>query len=299
MPKISALDKLKQELATLDQQFHSTYRTPEAIYALMKTIKTFNITITDWNTLIDYINVVGNTLDALYGAIPDLTEAIDELHGVDLVSDQTVEGVKTFSDGIKVPTPTESDDAVTKAYVDAADATLENNKLNKVPTPTTYMMAYVKDADGTQKILGVTSTVDSNLIVRRDGNGQVFVPENPTHASHATSKAYVDRAVTSVYKYKGSVATVAQLPTTNLTVGDIYDVQEDGQNYAWNGTTWDSLGVNSYTKEQLDARFIAAAFLAMDEYDSETGNISFHFDPAYYSMSYNDATGILTLSTLL
>ena len=54
----TALDKLQEALAKLEQQYKSTYRTPEAIYALMKTIKTFNITITDWNTLIDYINVV-------------------------------------------------------------------------------------------------------------------------------------------------------------------------------------------------------------------------------------------------
>ena len=49
-------------------------------------------------------------------------------------------------------------------------------------------------------------------------------------------------AVSSAYKYKGSVATVNDLPSTGQTVGDVYDVQSNGMNYAWNGTSWDSLG---------------------------------------------------------
>ncbi len=54
-------------------------------------------------------------------------------------------------------------------------------------------------------------------------------------------KTYVDSAVSSVYKYKGSVATYADLPTTNLTIGDVYNVEDTGDNYAWTGTVWDKL----------------------------------------------------------
>jgi len=54
-------------------------------------------------------------------------------------------------------------------------------------------------------------------------------------------KTYVDNAVSSVYKYKGSVATYADLPTTNLTTGDVYNVEDTGDNYAWTGTAWDKL----------------------------------------------------------
>ena len=67
------------------------------------------------------------------------------------------------------------------------------------------------------------------------------------------AKAYTDTAVTSVYRFKGSVNTVADLPaagTEGLAVGDVYNVKqaidgnasEDGVNYAWTGTGWDSLG---------------------------------------------------------
>ena len=57
----------------------------------------------------------------------------------------------------------------------------------------------------------------------------------------ASIKSYVDSKVASVYKYKGSVATVDALPTENQTVGDVYNVEDTGDNYAWNGTAWDKL----------------------------------------------------------
>lgn len=62
--------------------------------------------------------------------------------------------------------------------------------------------------------------------------------------------------LTSMYKYKGSVATVSALPAQNNTVGDVYDVQETGMNYAWNGTSWDSLGeifsITAITNAEID-----------------------------------------------
>lgn len=59
----------------------------------------------------------------------------------------------------------------------------------------------------------------------------------------------ISSAVTSAYKYKGSVATIQDLPSSGQTVGDVYDVQATGVNYAWNGTTWDALG--SYVDTSL------------------------------------------------
>lgn len=53
----------------------------------------------------------------------------------------------------------------------------------------------------------------------------------------------------TVYKYKGSVETYADLPTSGQQVGDVYNVKqadpdhniEAGDNVAWDGTTWDIL----------------------------------------------------------
>lgn len=63
----------------------------------------------------------------------------------------------------------------------------------------------------------------------------------------------------SVYKYKGSVATETALPTENLEVGFVYNVEDTGMNYAWTGTEWDALGqaftITAITTEQIDALF--------------------------------------------
>ena len=53
----------------------------------------------------------------------------------------------------------------------------------------------------------------------------------------------------AVYKYKGSVETYADLPTSGQKVGDVYNVKQAdpnhkikaGDNVAWDGTTWDIL----------------------------------------------------------
>lgn len=64
-------------------------------------------------------------------------------------------------------------------------------------------------------------------------------------ANVATQQAQIAKdevaKLSTVYKYKGSVATINNLPT-NANVGDVYDTQETGMNYAWNGTEWDELG---------------------------------------------------------
>jgi len=62
--------------------------------------------------------------------------------------------------------------------------------------------------------------------------------------------------ITSAYIYKGSVATYDDLPTSGQSVGDVYNVEDDGMNYAWNGTEWDALGstltIDTITTDEID-----------------------------------------------
>ena len=81
--------------------------------------------------------------------------------------------------------------------------------------------------------------------------------QNYYKKSETYTKQEVDGKVSSVYKYKGSVATYADLPSTSLTIGDVYNVESTGDNYAWTGTVWDKLGgdidlSNYYNKTQTD-----------------------------------------------
>ena len=74
--------------------------------------------------------------------------------------------------------------------------------------------------------------------------------------------AKISQALTSAVIYKGSVATVADLPTTGNRNGDMYDVQADDINRIWNGTSWDQYSptiiINTATEAQIDSLFPAA-----------------------------------------
>lgn len=108
------------------------------------------------------------------------------------------------------------------------------------------------------------------------GDGTWAVPANTTYSPatasanglmSATDKAKLDAFgaastyalktdISEVYKYKGSVAAYANLPTTGNNAGDVYNVESDGMNYAWTGSAWDALGaafaVEAITNAEID-----------------------------------------------
>lgn len=111
------------------------------------------------------------------------------------------------------------------------------------------------------------STAQANVIEGITVNGATMSPTNKvvnitvptTVAALSDAGNYALKSdLTSLYKYMGSVAAVANLPT-NATTGDVYNVESDGMNYAWNGTTWDSLGssiqIEAITNAEIDDIF--------------------------------------------
>ena len=93
--------------------------------------------------------------------------------------------------------------------------------LNEIVIPT-------KTSDLNNDSNFITNTVD-NLI-------------NYYKSSETYTKTEIDNKLGAVYKYRGTVSTYQNLPTQNLTIGDVYNVESDGSNYAWDGTIWDKLG---------------------------------------------------------
>lgn len=94
---------------------------------------------------------------------------------------------------------------------------------------------YSKPSGGIPKS-DLASTVQASL-----NKADSALQEHQSLSNYYT-KSEVDGKVSSVYKYKGTVATYSALPSTGLTIGDVYNVESDGSNYAWVGTTWDKLG---------------------------------------------------------
>lgn len=67
---------------------------------------------------------------------------------------------------------------------------------------------------------------------------------NDPYQTESDVDGKISTAISSVYRYKGSVATYNDLPASGNTTGDVWDVQDTGINYAWNGTGWDPLGAS-------------------------------------------------------
>ena len=107
----------------------------------------------------------------------------------------------------------------------------------------------------TIKVNGVEVTPTSKSV-------NITIPTTVASLSDANDYARKSQ-LGNVYKYSGSVANYAALPTLGaLGANDpapVYDCQDTGKNYAWNGTSWDDLGgtisVDVATDAQIDALF--------------------------------------------
>jgi len=113
-----------------------------------------------------------------------------------------------------------------------------------------------KGADGEGKVSSVNGQTGdvvinvpdvSNFITKDVDNLTNYYKKTETY-----TKTEVDNKVSSVYRYRGTVSTYGDLPTTGLVVGDVYNVEQAdsehgiqaGDNVAWNGSTWDKLSGN-------------------------------------------------------
>lgn len=103
------------------------------------------------------------------------------------------------------------------------------------------------------KLNGIKEGAQANVIesVEIDGTAQTISGKKVT----LDLGAYAKKAdFTKVMSYKGSVDSFAKLPTTDLTVGDVYNIKaaggtdangtavKAGDDVAYNGTGWDVLG---------------------------------------------------------
>lgn len=104
-----------------------------------------------------------------------------------------------------------------------------------------YKLATKADIDGTTTDLTEKITTVANNLATHEADFS-----NP----HKVTAEQL--GLTTVYQYKGSVATYADLPTTGQKVGDVWNIEtadpdhgiKAGDNVAWDGAQWDILGGN-------------------------------------------------------
>lgn len=138
-------------------------------------------------------------------------------------------------------------------------------KAGLVPAPGSGKNLSFLRGDGTWVV--PTDTTYDPVVASTSGQGgtnglMTAADKEKLDAFGAASTYALKSDISGVYKYKGSVATVDALPSSGQTVGDVYDVQARGINYAWNGTAWDPLGelfqIDEITTAEIDAMFAAA-----------------------------------------
>jgi hypothetical protein len=156
----------------------------------------------------------------------------------------------TYTDGstssFDVTNGADGDDyVITEAdYEEIADIVLENieipTKVSDLDNDSGFIDKDVDDLTNyyTKSETYTKTEVDNKDYITKDVNNLT----NYYKTSETYNKTEVDNKISSVYKYKGTVATYADLPSSDLTVGDVYNVESTGDNYAWTGTAWDKLG---------------------------------------------------------
>lgn len=115
--------------------------------------------------------------------------------------------------------------------------------------------------EGSTSQLGVVKLIDSTSST----STSLAATAKSVKTAYDLAKSASDKLdnLTSAMIYKGSVASVSNLPTTNLKVGDFYNVTDTGANYAWTGTEWDQTGFmvefERLTDSEIDAACAAAS----------------------------------------
>lgn len=125
-----------------------------------------------------------------------------------------------------------------------------NDFTNELKTKLESIITATADTEGLVK-LSDSITSESGVA---GGYAATPLAVNYAYKLAEEAKAIAEQAKTlgiSAYKYVGSVATENDLPTEENEVGNVYNVEETGMNYAWNGSEWDSLGASIITVDNI------------------------------------------------
>lgn len=121
--------------------------------------------------------------------------------------------------------------------------TAHDNGLYKITVDATgHVSAVTAVAKGDITALGIPSTNTTYNDATQSTHGLMSTADKKKLDAFGKANTYALKSdITAMYRYKGSVASYDNLPTSGQIIGDVYDVG-NGMNYAWNGEKWDGLG---------------------------------------------------------
>ena len=89
----------------------------------------------------------------------------------------------------------------------------------------------------------------------------------------AYTKAEVDGKLTGAFHYKGTVASESALPQEGNEQGDVYNVEDTGANYAWNGSSWDKLSETVDLSGYVTKESAADTYATKNDLTTAQGNL--------------------------
>ena len=122
----------------------------------------------------------------------------------------------------------------------------DNPKISQIKLPNGSTYDIEDNTSGytnnTGTITSVKTTEGAHTTINVSSGAAEF--NVPTKTSHLTNDSgYLTASdIASVLTYKGTKASVANLPSTGNTTGDVWHITADGSEYAWDGTIWQELG---------------------------------------------------------
>lgn len=126
-------------------------------------------------------------------------------------------------------------EVVIDAALDDASTNPVQNKVIKAALDAKAASEHTHDASAIVTGTFGADRLSSDIPVSKFANDAGYQTATQVSAS-------IDAKISSVYRYKGSVANKAALPSSGNVTGDIYNCEDTGMNYAWNGEAWDALG---------------------------------------------------------
>lgn len=128
----------------------------------------------------------------------------------------------------------------TESYVDE-----NGGKIDKIKVNGTEQTITNKAVDITVPTNNNQLTNGAGYQTANDVSGAIsdaLANGNDPYVTDSEVDTKISTALTSSMTYKGTVATVADLPASGNKVGDFYNVAANGKNYAWDGSNWDDVG---------------------------------------------------------
>lgn len=159
--------------------------------------------------------------------------------------------------------PTEDMDAATKKYVDDSVGNAGGGDMLK----SVYDTNGNGIVDNAEKVGGHTVAKDvpedaaftdtTYEAATASTPGLMSAADYAKLAGFSSPSDYAKKSdISGLYKYKGSKANYALLPATGNEVGDVWNVEDTGMNYAWTGDGWEALGtmfeIEAITNTEID-----------------------------------------------